>query len=155
MQTKRFILLVLLLPLISCKDKNTVEKATVGQIQNPLSGHTFFKVMENDEKEKYIYEPCYALVRQYAVFENEIYLNYGQEFYYMDIKSVEKRNDSIIYRTIFKTPWNAYFDSDSLIVFKSLDSEKKFWTINKEEYTDSLYASTVPLVKEADPCPEW
>lgn len=161
----RIVFLIGLL-LFSCKTDNKSQNIESGDYKelslqtkknfqpSELEGHTFFKVSYDEKKDTILYKYCFAEIRTYRIYEDKIFLNYGQEYYFMNIKNVIRDSNSIKYtvRVYFQ---GEEFDEDQLFTFKNLDKKKKYWQINDEIYIDSLFSHEIPLVKEADPCPDW
>lgn len=125
--------------------------------KNDLEGHTFFRVDFNENKDTIIFEPCFANIPKYSFLEHQIIHDYGQEMVIYEIIDFTKKGNILNYK--IKLDENSYQN----IEIKKIDSRNRILEIGtiytdgitKEVFIDSLFSSEIPLVKEADPCPDW
>lgn len=67
------------------------EKTPTAEHKNKLVGHTFFKIDFNERKDTILYKYCFADFRTYRIYNERIFLNYGQESYFRISRKFQKK----------------------------------------------------------------
>lgn len=135
--------LLFLFALYSCQKKNPEKKLEI-------IGHTFFKVQES-KNGKILFKPCGAEIEKYIVYKDSIYHDLGQEKFYLNIITTANSENSNQFKTKYKYNGEVPETEDSLLIFKKLDKNQKFFKINNQIFVDSIYAKSLRIVKEL-PC---
>lgn len=146
--------IVLSFLVLSCKKENIVNKKEVLKEHSKIDiiGHTFFKVTETDSG-KVLYKPCGANIEKYVIYNDSIFHNLGQEYFMLNVTSIQRIEKYVAYKTIYKYNKEIPDTNDSIIKIVPIDKIKKFWKINNEVFIDSVYANTLSIKKEL-PCDE-
>lgn len=134
---------------LSCQKKEIKVPNIINE--GSIIGHTFYRV-EKFENKYILLEPCDAHIPKYIAYKDSIYHDWGQEHYSLNIITQKKLDDKIIFETTYKYNGEKPDDSDSTLIFQSLDKEKKIWKINDEIFIDSQFINTIQRKKQ--PCKE-
>lgn len=164
MKNKIFLSLFLLCVLFACKNKKIANESIVNTSSETkstvrgldtinlershiaLDGSTFFRIEKDSVGSNILIEYCDAEIPKYAIKNNVLIHNWGQETDCLNIITTFERNDTLVYETAFQD--NS--DSKEVIRFFKLDRKGVFWSINDEFFIDSLYLNSIPKIKQ--PC---
>jgi hypothetical protein len=155
MKNKYILIIVATVLLTSCQKGEKLNKVKDSEILKSklnLEGRTFFKVTETDSG-RVLYKPCGANIEKYVIYNDSIFHNLGQEHYMLKISSKESLENQINYKLIYKYNLEIPQNADSLIKILPLDKTQKFWKVNNEIFIDSVFASSLSIIKEL-PCDE-
>lgn len=117
---------VFLFSLISCQGKRAEFHCKKKENSLPsIIGNSFYRVVKI--KNNYVVlEPCDANIPKYVVYKDSVFHDWGQEHYSLNVTSWENIDNRIILQTTYKYNAERPDDSDSTIIFQSLDNEKKY-----------------------------
>lgn len=135
--------LLFLFALFSCLNK-TPEKRL------EITGHVFFKVHESKDG-KILFKPCGAEIEKYVVYKDSIFHNLGHEKNFLIVTSTENTENSTQYNTTYNYNGEVPNTKKSLLSFKKLGEDQKYFKINNQIFVDSLYAKSLRIIKEI-PC---
>ncbi|AUS05681.1 hypothetical protein [Pseudotamlana carrageenivorans] len=150
------LLILIVLVLFSCENRrtnkeinvyddkdNALEKVdlTLSRVrENEVFNKTFFLVTKTDSLD-ILYHYCDAEINTIKVFKDSVWENFGQEEYTMIVKDVVSSDKRIIVKGRER-----HQKANENYVFKLINRNKGYWSINDKIYIDSLNVGQISEV---------